>query len=104
MNWPSKSSFGRPLQSASEQLAGVVDAARVPWHVFQPCPRPTREERQFRLELDSVIGSQAVAAIEQSRVLVFHAVGDRGGVRSGKSQAIVAHDRWVARELGRVTG
>jgi hypothetical protein len=89
VNDPTNNTFGRPLRAASEQLAGAVDAARIPPQVFQPLPPPTGQP-PFRLELESVIGAEAVAAIEQAGALVFHAVGDTGGVKSPEPQAIVA--------------
>ena len=80
--------FGRPRLSASEQLAGV-GAGQLPPQPFQPLPNPTGNP-PFRLELASVIGTQATTAIEQAGTLVFHAVGDTGGVTSPQDQQIVA--------------
>ena len=99
MNDPTNNNFGRPLRSASDQLAGAVDAARIPPQVFQPLPPPTGQP-PFRLELDTVIGAEAVAAIEQAGALVFHAVGDTGGVKSPEPQAIVA--MWMENDLASV--
>lgn len=100
MNGPTESAFARPLRSASDQLAGVVDAARIPPQVFQPLPPPTGQP-PFRLELESVIGSAAVAAIEQAGTLVFHAIGDTGGVKSPEPQAIVA--MWMENDFATLT-
>ena len=84
---PPPNTFGRPRRSAIEQLAG--GATRPPPQVFQPLPPPTGQS-PFRLELASVIGADAAAAIEQAGTLVFHAVGDTGGVTSPQPQQIVA--------------
>src|SRR5438552_1317114 len=84
---PSEYTFARPRRSASEQLAG--GATRPPPQVFQPLPQPTGQP-PFRLELASVIGPDATNSIEQAGTLVFHAVGDSGGVNSPQPQQIVA--------------
>jgi hypothetical protein len=88
---PAIGTFGRPRRSASEQLAGGVADTRVTRFAqpFQPLPPPTGEP-PFRLNLADVIGADAVAAIEQAGTLVFHAVGDTGGVKSPEPQEIVA--------------
>jgi acid phosphatase type 7 len=79
--------FGRPRRSASEQLAG--GATRPPPQVFQPLPAPTGQA-PYRLELASVIGAPAAQAIDQAGTLVFHTVGDSGGVNAPQPQQIVA--------------
>jgi predicted phosphodiesterase len=84
---PGQYTFGRPRRSASEQLAG--GATRPPPQVFQPLPAPTGQP-PFRLELASVLGPDALNAIEQAGTLVFHANGDTGGVTSPQPQQIVA--------------
>src|SRR3984893_11669564 len=85
---PPAYSFGLPRRSASERLAGGVGAPPPP-QVFQPLPAPTGKP-PFRLDLASVIGANAAHAIEQAGTLVFHAVGDTGGVTSPQPQQIVA--------------
>jgi acid phosphatase type 7 len=91
---PPPFTFGRPRRSASEQLTGV--ATRPPPQVFQPLPPPTGEP-PYRLDLASVIGDAAVAAIEEAGTLVFHTVGDTGGVNSPQPQQIVAD--WMDHDL-----
>jgi acid phosphatase type 7 len=88
--------FGRPRRSASEQLAGGASAPP-PRQVFQALPPPTGEP-PFRLDLSAVIGSEAIAAIEQAGQLAFHAVGDTGGVNAPQPQQIVAD--WMDNDLG----
>jgi len=85
--------FHRPVGTASEQLAGL---APHPPQVFQPLPPPTGAP-PFRLELGSVIGSEAAAAIEQAGALSFHAIGDTGGVTSPQDQLIVAE--WMEHDF-----
>ena len=87
--------FGRPRRSASEQLAGGA-AAPPPPQVFQPLPAPTGPA-PFRLDLAQVIGVDAANAISQAGTLVFHAVGDSGGVNSPQPQQIVAD--WMDNDL-----
>src|SRR5438094_5273439 len=84
---PPPNTFGRPRRSAVEQLAG--GSTRPPPQVFQPLPAPTGAP-PFRLDLASVLGQAAVDAIAQSGTLVFHSVGDTGGVTSPQAQQIVA--------------
>src|SRR5438874_330791 len=84
---PPANTFGRPRRSAVEQLAG--GATRPPPQVFQPLPAPTGAA-PFRLDLAAVLGQPAVGAIEQAGVLIFHTVGDTGGVTSPQPQQIVA--------------
>jgi hypothetical protein len=91
-----QASFSRPRRSASEQLAGAAESYCPP-QPFQPLPPPAGEP-PFRLELESVVGSEAVAAIEKAGVLVFHTVGDTGGVKSPQSQEIVT--MWMERDFG----
>jgi acid phosphatase type 7 len=56
---------------------------------FQPLPPPTGDY-PYRLALDSVLGSHAVAAIRNAGKLVLHMMGDTGGVKSPQPQHIVA--------------
>src|SRR4051812_49380703 len=77
--------FHRPRRTASEQLAGFTSP---PQH-FQPLPPPTGPP-PFRFDLATALGADAVAAIEQAGTLVFHTVGDTGGVKSPQPQEIVA--------------
>jgi calcineurin-like phosphoesterase family protein len=92
---PPPYSFGRPRRSASEQLAGGGGAPPPP-QVFQPLPAPTGAS-PFRLDLATVIGTDAAKAIETLGTLVFHAVGDSGGVNSPQPQQIVAD--WMDNDL-----
>jgi hypothetical protein len=67
-----------------------------PRQVVQPLPPPTGAP-PFRLGLEAVIGAEAVAAIEQAGTLVFHTVGDTGGVKSPESQEIVT--MWMENDV-----
>lgn len=91
---PPPFTFGRPRRSASEQLAGT--GAPPPPQVFQPLPAPSGAP-PFRLDLATVIGAAAVKAIEDLGTLVFHTVGDSGGVNSPQPQQIVAD--WMVNDL-----
>jgi hypothetical protein len=55
---------------------------------FQPLPSPTGS-RPYHLSLEQVIPDR-VSAIEVAEQLVFHTVGDTGGVKAPQSQRIVA--------------
>ncbi len=56
---------------------------------FQPLPTATRAY-PYRLDLAEVIGAGKVAAIEKAGRLVFHILGDTGGVQHPEPQQIVA--------------
>jgi len=92
---PPAHTFGRPRRTASEQLAGGGSAPPPP-QAFQPLPAPTGPP-PFRLDIATVIGADAATAIEQAGTLVFHAVGDSGGVNSPQPQQIVAD--WMDNDL-----
>jgi hypothetical protein len=92
---PPPYTFGRKRRTASEQLAGG-GAAPPPPQIFQPLPAPTGAP-PYRLDLATVIGAAAAKAIEDVGALVFHAVGDSGGVNSPQPQQIVAN--WMDNDL-----
>ena len=56
---------------------------------FRPLPPPTGTS-PFHLSLDEVLPPEQTQAINASRRLVFHIVGDTGGVKSPQPQQIVA--------------
>jgi hypothetical protein len=87
--------FARPIRSASQQLASGTPA--IEKQVFHEPPPPTGEP-PFRLELASVIGKQAADAIGRKGEIVFHAVGDTGGMGDSTPQQIVA--MWLERDAG----
>lgn len=57
--------------------------------VFQPLPSATRPY-PHRMDLSEVIGAPAIAAIQKAGRLVFHILGDTGGVQHPEPQQIVA--------------
>jgi acid phosphatase type 7 len=59
----------------------IVDPAKNPPQPFRPLPLPTGLP-PFHLSLDSVLSAEAMATINDSGVMVFHAVGDTGGVNT----------------------
>ncbi len=63
---------------------------------FQPLPRPTGRP-PFHLALGDVIDRKVLAQIEQSGTLVFHAMGNTGGVRDPGPQQRVA--TYLAKQL-----
>jgi acid phosphatase type 7 len=94
MTTPGDRFFFKPRLSATASLAGPATLG--PPQVFQPLPPPTGPA-PFRLDLADVIGSDAVAAIAARGSLVFHTVGDTGGVKSPEPQEIVA--QWMAHDV-----
>ena len=100
--------FYRPRRSAADALAGgpaylglaaEEPAFHPPPQPQQPLPRPTGDP-PYRLDLSSVIGADASAAIEQRGSLTFHAVGDTGGVKSPEAQEIVT--MWMEHDFNAV--
>lgn len=98
MNQPRRKTehvFARPLRSAPQQLASGTPA--IERQVFHDLPAPTGQA-PFRLELASVIGKQAADAITTKGEIVFHSVGDTGGIGDPTPQQIVA--MWLERDAG----
>jgi len=60
-----------------------------PHHTFQALPLPTGSA-PYHLQLEDVLSEDRINAIKSSGKLVFHTVGDTGGIQSGSSQNIVA--------------
>lgn len=89
-----EASFFRPRLSAAASLAGPQTLG--PPQVFEELPPPTGAP-PFRLDLAAVIGNDAAAAIGVAGSLVFHTVGDTGGVKSPEPQEIVA--QWMEHDL-----
>jgi len=87
--------FGRPEKSASEQLTADRSEGPHEKQVWHELPAPTGKS-PYRLELASVIGNDAVAAIGKSGRLVFHTIGDTGGIDNAWPQLIVAH--WMDKD------
>lgn len=56
---------------------------------FQPLPKPTGKA-PFHLDIKTVITPAEYAEISQSKRMIFHTVGDVGGVKSPADQQIVA--------------
>lgn len=56
---------------------------------FRPLPAPTGSA-PYHLSLETVLSAQSVNAIQQVGHIVFHTVGDTGGVKSPEPQQIVA--------------
>jgi hypothetical protein len=67
----------------------VIDPNKNPSEPFRPLPPPTGKS-PFRLSLDSVLSAQAIQTITNSEQMVFHAVGDTGGVNTPTYQENVA--------------
>ena len=56
---------------------------------FQPLPKPTGKA-PFHLDVKTVLSAAEYAKISQSKRMVFHTVGDVGGVKSPADQQLVA--------------
>jgi hypothetical protein len=58
-------------------------------HPFQPLPSPTGVY-PYHLDLASVLGDKAVAKIEADGEILFHLIGDTGGIKDPAPQQLVA--------------
>jgi len=75
--------FHVPHAPAQRQLRGGVRAA----HVEKALPLPPpRGAAPYRLDLADVLGAKAVEAIDAAGKLVFHSVGDTGGIKQPEFQ------------------
>jgi acid phosphatase type 7 len=72
-------SFAADRLPASFQI--IVDPQKNPPQPWRDLPPPTGA-LPFHLSLDSVLSAEAMQSIESSGTLVFHAVGDTGGVNT----------------------
>ena len=70
--------------SGTESLPGAGRAS------FEPIPFRPRGTYPYRLDLEDILGAQAVNQITGSGRLVFHVAGDTGGVKSPEAQTLVA--------------
>lgn len=86
--------FYKPRLTAQSSLAGPVSLG--PPQVFQPLPPPTGAA-PYRLDLAALLGDAAVKAIADRKLLVFHTVGDTGGVKSPEPQEIVS--QWMEHDF-----
>lgn len=75
--------------SSSSESAFFSTAQPHPHQSFQPLPNPTGPS-PYHLALESVLPAQNIQAITAAQRLVFHIVGDTGGVKSPEPQQIVA--------------
>ena len=73
------------LGQLSEEYFAAVAASGT----FQPLPKPTGAS-PFRLDVKSILPPTVYQNIVQSQRMVFHTVGDTGGVKSPQDQTIVA--------------
>ncbi len=80
--------FGRLLPTAN-QLTIRQQPETAARQAPQPLPRPTGQP-PFHLSLDQVLPPATVQSIQSSGRLVFHLVGDTGGVKTPQDQEIVA--------------
>lgn len=85
---------GAPAASAELQLARSHGFRSN--QSFEPLPEPTGPA-PYRLPLADVVGADAAERIRRSSRIVFHCVGDTGGVKSPQPQQIVAH--WLEHDV-----
>lgn len=81
---------GRPLVtsgSAEEQLSR--SHATQPRQGFQPLPKPTGKV-PYRLSLEEAVGTVEAERLQGAEQVVFHVIGDSGGVKYPVSQQLVA--------------
>src|SRR5215467_8079603 len=71
--------FGAPRLPESFQV--VVDPRKHPTQPWRDLPKPTGQS-PYHLSLDSVLSSEAMNTISKSGRMIFHAVGDTGGINT----------------------
>jgi hypothetical protein len=90
-------SFGTPLLSHTSAARGTA-THRIPVtrpheprgsEAFQPLPPPPGKP-PFRLDLADLVGKARIKAIKNAGKMVFHSVGDTGGIKDAVPQTIVA--------------
>ena len=57
---------------------------------FQPLPQPIGKS-PYHLSLDNILSSDEILKIVNSKGIIFHCVGDTGGVKSPAPQKLVAN-------------
>lgn len=82
---PTGHRFGRPRRLTTDPPASMSPGA----NTFAPLPSPPGPY-PYHLDLQSVIGADAVAAITKAGVLDFHTMGDTGGIKNPVPQENVA--------------
>jgi hypothetical protein len=88
---------GRPqvaIGSAEEQLSRVQAAQ--PSQAFQPLPKASGKT-PYRLGLEEAVGTAEAPRLRGAEKVVFHVVGDTGGVKYPVAQQLVAD--WMARDF-----
>jgi acid phosphatase type 7 len=87
-----------PLPAPGHQFAAdtlplafqtIVDPRKDPHQPWRDLPPPTGQA-PYRMDLSAILGPAAIKSITQSGKLVFHAVGDTGGVNTPTYQENVA--------------
>ena len=51
-----------------------------------PLPAPTPDPKNLILDLKDIVDASEITAIKNAKKLVFHTVGDTGGIRDGAAQ------------------
>ncbi len=83
----SEQRFHIPRATAHQQLHATTAAA----HKQKPEPMPPpRGAAPYRLDLADIVGADAITKIKAAGKLVFHTVGDTGGVKHPEAQENVA--------------
>jgi hypothetical protein len=86
---PIPRNFGNPLARASGPQVSIAQGVH-PNLGFQPLPQPTGPQ-PYHLALDHVLSADQIAAISAAGRLVFHSVGDTGGIKNPQVQQVVAN-------------
>jgi hypothetical protein len=77
----------RASQAVAPESVTLESAAR---GTIQPIPFEPKGPYPYRLGLDQVLGPEAVGKIAAAGRLVFHTIGDSGGVKDPAAQTLVA--------------
>lgn len=78
----------RPAETFGQDMPVQHRPIVRPAQVFHPLPRPTGSA-PYHLSLSSILPAEQLESISSSGRLVFHTIGDTGGVQSAEPQQIV---------------
>ena len=81
---------GNNTHKAKRPIGDPVEAPK-PHHRFTPVPGKFKKPDHFVRRLDEVLSKQAMNSIAKAKQLVFHMVGDTGGINGQETQEAISH-------------
>ena len=81
---------GNNTHKTKRPFGDPVEALK-PNHRFIPIPDKFKKPDDFTLKLDAVLSKTAMDKINAAKQLVFHIVGDTGGINGTETQDAIAY-------------